>query len=173
MDPNLHYIFMLVGRRIYLLGDSWSFWSSWNFESICWVVKGRVIRRTIQFSCSNQQIFVKHPLCARVSFGWVSISLFKVSPTLMIFHTINEQMWKPKGNYKGLSSASHCDAGPCPLVIGQVNWKITPGWPVLGNVLIYISLEKATFATCLCVAVLEWFYHIHRIKSFFLRHQFC
>ena len=49
---------------------------------------------------------------------------------------------KTREKLQGFSSALHCDVGVSPLVIWQVNWKITPGWPVSGNILIYISSAK-------------------------------
>lgn len=98
---------------------------------------------------------------------------YTMSRTWTIFHTINEQMWKPKRNYEGFSSALHWDVGACHLVIWQVKWKITPGWPVLGNVLIYIGAGKRHLqAVSLFVAMLEGLCHIQTelrlFKSSFL-----
>jgi hypothetical protein len=48
---------------------------------------------------------------------------------------------------EGCSSAVHLCRGSLSLVMRQVNWKITPGWPVFRNVLIYNGAGKGLLQT--------------------------
>lgn len=126
---------------------------------------GRVTRKSNSFS---PEYSTNPQLSTHYMPGKIPTSLLNHGVTrLLILHIINEQMWKPKRNYKRFSSALHCDVGACSLVIWQVNWKITPGWPVLENVLICISSRKRHLQTiCFCVAVLGLLLQPERIRSF-------
>ena len=112
------------------------------FKSIFWVFEDRVTKTPFSF----QSVINRYLLSTNYVPGW---ALDRFPPAYLNSepHTdnfphherTNVKTWE---KLQGFSSALHCDVGASPLVIWQVNWKITPGWPVSGNILIYISSAK-------------------------------
>lgn len=141
MDPNLCFTSRPAWQELLHIGGSRHCWSGCNFTSEASAGCLRVERPEglLGFHSGYEQACRKHPLCAGVSCGWIPASLFKLRAPHGWFSTT----WTNKcENPREITAVFICVAllrGSWSPGYRANRLENYSGWPVSGNVLIYMS----------------------------------